>query len=67
MKPLDVIVAVLVCLGAINWGLIGIFDFNFIDFVFGKTIIDKIIYIIVGLSGLYQALLWRKIGERWKH
>lgn len=66
MKPLDVLVAILVCVGAINWGLIGVFNFNLVDFIFGKTIIDKIVYIVIGLSGIYQAFFWKRIGERWK-
>ena len=66
MKPLDVLVAILVCVGAINWGLIGVFDFNLVDFIFGKTIIDKIAYIMIGLAGIYQAFFWKKIGERWR-
>ena len=45
---------VLTIIGALNWGLIGLFDFNLVGFLFDdlSEVISKIIYIIVGLSGL---------------
>ncbi len=40
-------------IGAINWGLIGFFEFNLVDSLFGaETIIPKIVYAIVGICGL---------------
>jgi len=40
-------------IGAIVWGLIGLFDFNLVEFIFGEaSILSRIIYIIVGISGL---------------
>ncbi len=40
-------------IGAINWGLIGFFDFNLVEALFGaETILPKIVYAIVGLCGL---------------
>lgn len=54
MKVLDKIALVLVIIGAINWGLIGIFNFNLVDTIFGTmSIISRIIYILVGISGLW--------------
>ena len=54
MKIIDKIALVLVIIGAINWGLIGIFNFNLVDTVFGAmSIISRIIYILVGISGLW--------------
>lgn len=54
MKIIDKIALVLVIIGAINWGLIGIFNFNLVDTIFGTmSIISRIIYILVGLSGLW--------------
>ena len=38
--------------GAINWGLIGLLDFNLVSYIFGDTLISKIIYILVGISGI---------------
>ena len=40
--------------GALNWGLIGIFNFNLVSSIFGEmTIVSKIIYSLVGISGLW--------------
>ncbi len=54
MRVLDKIALALVIIGAINWGLIGIFNFNLVDTIFGAmSIISRIIYILVGISGLW--------------
>lgn len=54
MRVLDKIALALVIIGAINWGLIGIFNFNLVDTIFGTmSIISRIIYILVGISGLW--------------
>ena len=58
MKVIDTIALILVIIGAINWGLIGIFNFNLVEMLFGiGTIISKIIYILVGISGLWAIKL----------
>lgn len=55
MKIIDRIALVLVIIGAINWGLIGIFEFNLVDTIFGTmSIVSRIIYALVGLSGLWS-------------
>ena len=38
--------------GAINWGLIGILDFNLVETIFGEGGIARIIYSLVGITGL---------------
>lgn len=54
MKILDKIALVLIIIGAINWGLIGIFNFNLVSAIFGDmTLISRIIYGLVGVSGLW--------------
>lgn len=54
MKIIDKIALVLIIIGAINWGLVGIFDFNLVDSIFGTmSIISRIIYALVGISGLW--------------
>lgn len=58
MKIIDKIALALVIIGAINWGLIGIFNFNLVDAIFGAmSIISRIIYILVGISGLWAIRL----------
>ena len=47
------IMGLLVIVGGLNWGLIGIFDFNFVHFVFGKLwIFEQIVYVVVGVCAL---------------
>ena len=54
MKVLDIIALILVIIGAINWLLIGLFNFNLVDTLFGTmSIISRIVYILVGISGLW--------------
>lgn len=55
MKIIDTIALILVIIGAINWGLIGIFEFNLVDTLFGiGSAISRIVYTLVGLSGLWS-------------
>ena len=54
MKVLDKIALVLIIIGAVNWGLIGLFRFNLVEMIFGDmTVLARIIYILVGVSGLW--------------
>ena len=53
METVQEIALVFTIIGAINWGLVGIFDFNLVNALFNSMpIIEKIIYIIVGICGL---------------
>lgn len=54
MKYLDIIAAILLIVGGLNWGLVGLFDFNLVDFLFSHFhYVSKVIYGLVGLSALY--------------
>ena len=54
MKVIDKIALVLIIIGSINWGLIGIFKFNLVEMIFGDmTVAARIVYILVGISGLW--------------
>ena len=53
MEMLQKVCLVLTIIGAINWGLIGLFDFNLVSFLFGDmSIISMIVYSLVGIAGL---------------
>ncbi len=52
METLQKICLIFTIIGAINWGLIGIFDFNLVEAIFGSDILARIIYSIVGITGL---------------
>lgn len=61
MKVLDGIALILVIIGAVNWGLIGFFEFNLVSSLFGHmTILSRIVYALVGLSGLYAISFFAK-------
>lgn len=53
MKKIDMIALILLVIGGITWGIFGLSNFNIIDYVFGKIWIDKILYVLVGLSAIY--------------
>jgi uncharacterized protein len=53
-NTLDWIALVLVIIGGLNWGLVGAFDFNLVEAIFGTIPwLEDLIYIIVGLAALY--------------
>lgn len=53
LETLQKICLVFTIIGAIVWGLIGLFDFNLVAYIFGETsILSRIIYTIVGITGL---------------
>lgn len=54
MKALNVITLILIIIGGLNWGLIGLFQLNLVSTIFGAGTISQIIYILVGLSALWQ-------------
>ncbi len=66
MKNLDVIVAILLVVGGLNWGLVGLANFDLVTSVFSSGAwLSRIIYALVGLSALYQAIQWKAIQRRW--
>ena len=53
METLQKVALVFTIIGALNWGLIGLFDFNLVTMIFGDgTLLTKIVYTIVGITGL---------------
>ncbi|MGN0398938.1 MAG: DUF378 domain-containing protein [Blautia sp.] len=59
---LDYTALVITVIGAVNWGLIGLFRFNLVSFLFGDmSWISRIVYIIVGICGLYLLSLFGRI------
>ena len=58
MKIIDKIALILIIIGAINWGLIGFFDFNLVTSLFqDSSVITRIIYGIVGICGIINIFL----------
>ena len=58
MNVLEKIALVFTIIGGINWGLVGIFDFNLLEAIFGVgSVVTRIIYIVVAVSALINILL----------
>ena len=65
MKVLNVIAIILLLIGGLNWGLVGLFNFNLVDTIFGGgSLLARLIYILVGLSAIYKILCWKCIHEQ---
>lgn len=63
-KGMDYTALTLVIIGAVNWGLIGIFRLDLVALIFGNmTWISRVIYSLVGLSGLYLLSLYGRVVE----
>ena len=60
MKPLrgiDIAALALIVIGGLNWGLVGLFDFDLIATVFGEmSMLSRVVYILVGFSAIYAAV-----------
>ncbi|HRX85089.1 MAG TPA: DUF378 domain-containing protein [Phycisphaerae bacterium] len=68
MKTMDVVAAVLVVVGALNWGLVGLFQFDLVAALLGDgSLLSRLVYCIVGLAGIFQAMQWKAIQRRWSH
>lgn len=66
MKKLDVVAAVLLVVGGLNWGLVGAANFDLVATLFGQmSPLSKTVYALVGIAALYQAVQWRGIQRRW--
>jgi uncharacterized protein len=56
MNWIDFTALALVVIGALNWGLVGAFEFNLVDALFGAdSMLSRIVYVLVGIAGLAAA------------
>ncbi|GAA4724987.1 DUF378 domain-containing protein [Brevibacillus fulvus] len=63
---MDKLALILVIIGALNWGLIGLFQFDLVATLFGgqDSLISRIVYTLVGLAGIYSIKLLFSERER---
>ena len=71
MKKLDLLAAVLLIVGGLNWGLVSIARFDLVAALFGlefgeTNAVTRIVYGLVGLSAVYVAAQLRAIPRRWE-
>lgn len=63
-KFIDSFALAITIIGALNWGLIGIFQFDLVAFLFGDmSWLSRIVYILVGICGLYLITFFMKIFD----
>lgn len=67
MKALDILAAVLLVVGGLNWGLWGAFQFDLVAAIGGgnTAALARVVYILVGVAALYQAGSLKGIQKRW--
>lgn len=65
MRPIDLTALTLIIIGAINWGLIGFFQFDLVATLFGgmSGVISRVVYVVVGVAGLYCLSLYNRINS----
>jgi uncharacterized membrane protein YuzA (DUF378 family) len=64
LNAVDWAALVLTVIGAINWGLVGLFGFNLVHAIFGGVpVLESLIYVIVGLAGLWQIYLMVRLSQ----
>lgn len=64
MSALNVLTLILLIVGGLNWGLVGLFNFDLVAALFGaQTMLSKIVYILVGVSALWQVICLFRTDE----
>ena len=66
MRTFDVVVAILLVVGGLNWGLVGLFNFDLVETLFASIpAVQQAVYVLVGLSAVYQIIGLKGIQTRW--
>ena len=64
LKAINCVALTLVIIGALNWLLVGLFKFNLVDAIFGSlSLLTRIIYIIVGIAGIWSIAFYSKVSD----
>ncbi len=65
MKALNYIALILVVIGALNWALVGLFQFDLVGAIFGgmTSMLSRIIFTVVGIAGLWSLTFFGRLGE----
>ena len=72
MRTINLITLLLVIVGGLNWGLVGVAHFDLVAAIFGMkfgetSALSSVVYALVGLAALYQAVSFKAIQHRWGH
>ncbi|MDO8740804.1 MAG: DUF378 domain-containing protein [Candidatus Woesearchaeota archaeon] len=65
LSTVDLIALILVVVGGLNWGLIGLADFDLVAAIFGAmSVLSRIVYLLVGLAAIYLAAISMKLEKK---
>lgn len=66
MKAVNTVALLLLTVGGLNWGLVGAFEFNLVDGLFGEgSVAARVVYVLVGLAAVYKLLYWlARLGSK---
>jgi uncharacterized protein len=64
MRKLDMVVLGLLIAGGLNWGLLGLFNFNLVEYIFGNPEVIGLIYVLMGGAAVYYAIRWARFFNR---
>lgn len=65
LTNVDIAALVLLVIGGLNWGLIGLANYNLVGMIFGSIpMLENLIYIVVGVAAVYVGWLWMKLERR---
>lgn len=64
MTVIDWIAAILLIVGGLNWGLVGLFNFNLVGAIFGVGFIARLVYVLVGVAAVYMIFFVTKLGKK---
>lgn len=62
MNFIDWLAMILVIIGGLNWGLVGLFNYNLVTAIFSEGTVASVIYDLVGLAALYMIYMAFKMG-----
>ncbi|HOF42417.1 MAG TPA: DUF378 domain-containing protein [Candidatus Moranbacteria bacterium] len=65
LNIVDWIAIVILIVGGLNWGLVGLFDFDLVAAIFGRmSVLSRLIYILVGISAVYVAAISTRLVKK---
>lgn len=65
LSALDWIALVLVVVGALNWGLVGLFEFDLVATIFGDmSILSRLVYVLVGISAIFLGAIAMNLRKK---
>lgn len=65
LKSLDLITLILVIVGGLNWGLVGLFNFDLVATLFGNmSLVSRVVYVLVGVSAIYLLINVKNLARK---